>query len=91
MGKIEGAVGDLEAAIGLDPAQDPAIADLMDQLVEIARQVASSAIDAAITGVGDPGKIVDAQEALAEGDAASTFKDAAAKYSDAVSKAESAL
>ena len=93
MGNIEGAVGDLEAAIGLDPAQDVAITDLMDQLTGTARQLASDAIEAATAGGGDPGKIDDTLQALAEGDALRSegaFKDAVIKYKDALAKAEGA-
>ncbi len=94
MGAIEGAVGDLEAALGLDPALDPQIGGLIDQLVATARQLASDAIQVAITAGGDPDKIAEAQAALAEGDAlngSEAFKDAVAKYKDAVSKAEGAV
>ena len=93
MGNIEGAVGDLEATIGLDPAQDVAITDLADQLTGIARQLASDAIEAATAGGGDPGKIDDALRELAEGDALrneGAFKDAVNRYKDALAKAEGA-
>ena len=91
MGNLEGAVGDLEAAIGLDPTRDPVLEGLMDQLADSAKLLAVTAIDAAIGG--DPVKIVDAQQSVADGDAlraAGAFKDAVAKYKDAVAKAESA-
>ncbi len=93
LGNLEGAIGELEAAIdeGLDPAEG---AELMDQLLAIARKTAVDALDQAIALGGDPGEISDAQQALSEGDAlrtSSAFKDAANKYKDALSKAESAL
>ncbi len=50
MGAIEGAVGDLETVIGLEPAVDPVLLDLMDQLAGVARQLAATAIDAANAG-----------------------------------------
>ena len=37
LGNIEGAVGDLEAAIGLDSAQDEVLTDAMDALAGVAR------------------------------------------------------
>jgi len=94
VGNIEGAIGDLEAAVneGLDPVLG---AQLMDALTGIARQLAVDAIDEAIADPGsDPGEISDAQQSLADGDAlraSGDYKDAANKYKDALSKAESAL
>ena len=90
---IEGAVGDLEAAVNdglIDFAQGT---DLMDQLAGVARQLAADALDFAIDQGGDPSEINDAQEALDEGDAlraSASFKDAVSKYKDALAKAESA-
>jgi hypothetical protein len=93
VGNIEGAVGDLEAAIneGLDPYEAE---QLMDQLAGIARQMAVAAIDEAIDLGGKKDEITQAQEALAEGDAlraALEFKDAVGKYKDALDKAEDAI
>lgn len=93
VGNIEGAVGDLEAAVneGLDPAQGT---QLMDQLAGTARQLAVEALDQANAQGGDPVKINEAQQKLAEGDALRAlgeFKDAVNKYKDAVDKAEDAL
>ena len=91
---IEGSVGDLEAALGLDPAQDPAVTDLMDQLASIARQLAADATSEAFAQGGDTAKINEAQQALANGDALralGAFKDAVNKYKEALAKAESAL
>ena len=94
MGNIEGAVGDIEASIGLGTAtEDAALTNLMDDLAGIARQIASDAIDAAIARSGDATKILDAQLSLADGDplrASGDFKDAVNKYKDALAKAESA-
>ncbi len=91
-GNIEGAVGDLDAAIsqGLDPAE---AIRLMVNLAGVARQLAEEAIDEAIARGGDPVKIQEAQDALAGGDAlrlGQAFKDAAAQYKDAIAKAEGA-
>ena len=94
MAALEGAVGDLEASLGLNgPAVDAQLTDLMGQLAGAAKVLAQDAIDAAIAGGGDPDTIVDAQQFLADGDAdraAGQFKDAVAKYKDAKAKAESA-
>ena len=93
VGNIDGAVGDFEAAIGLDPLQDPILTDLMVQLTSVVRQLAADAIVQAIAQGGDPTVISDAQQFLAEGDALKTsgaFKDAVNKYKDALAKAESA-
>ena len=93
-GNIEGAIGDLEAAIneGLDPVVG---AEIMDALAGITRQLAENAIDTANDTPGsDSGEISDAEQSLADGDALRTsgdYKDAANKYKDALSKAESAL
>ncbi len=94
VGNIEGAVGDLEATIGLDPAQDPVLTDLMNQLAGVAQQLAVDAIAEAIAQGGDSGEISDAQVSLMEGDAlraSEAFKDAVNKYKDALAKAESAI
>ncbi len=92
VGNIEGAVGELEAAVqeGLDPAQG---AELMDGFAAVARQLAIAAIDDAIDRGGDYGKIAVAQMARAQGDklrAPGTFKDAVNEYKDAVANAEGA-
>ena len=94
LGNIEGAVGDIEAAVneGLDETTG---INLMDNLAGVARQIAQEAIDIAIATPGsDSGEIADAQQFLADGDtlrADEQFKDAVSKYKDALSKAESAL
>ena len=82
-------MADLEAAIN-DELLDP----LMDQLAGIARQVAQEALDQAIAQGGDPDKINEAEQELAEGDAlraSGAFTDAVDKYKDALLSAESAL
>ena len=94
MGEIEGIVGDLEATIGEEPAVDPVLLDLMDQLIDLARVLATHAIDEAIVGGGLVDKIAEAEQSLADGDAlraSGDFKDAVNKYKDAVSQAEGAL
>ena len=93
MGAIEGAVGDLEAAVGLDPTQDPVLVGLMEQLTATAGLVAVTAIDVAFDRDGDLVEIAIAQQFLADGDMLrdmGLFKDAVAKYKDATAKAESA-
>ena len=92
LGNIEGAVGDIEAAVndGLLDATEGT--DLMDQLAGAARQLAEEALNEAIAQGGDPGVIADAQQALDDGDtlrASGAFKDAVNKYKDALAKAES--
>ena len=91
-GAIEGAVGDLDVALGegFDAAR---ATQLMDSLAACALQLAQEAIDEAIARGGDPVKIQQAQGALASGDVlrfADGFKDAVALYKDAISKAEGA-
>ena len=91
-GNIEGAIGDIEAAIneGLDPVVG---AELMDALAGIASQLALDAIDEAIANSGDEDKISEAEASLAEGDAlrdSGSYKDAVNKYKDALSQAEGA-
>ena len=93
-------MGELEAAVSdglLDLEQGR---QLMDQLAGIARQLAENALAEAISQGGDPQEINDAQQALAEGDAARLlgnlfmvegFKEAVNRYKDALAKAESSL
>ena len=92
-GNVEGAVGDLEAAIA-DGVVDPEVGQtLADLLAGIVRQVADDLIADAIAAGGDAGEITDAESSLAEGDdflAELKFKDAVAKYKNAISRAESA-
>jgi PKD repeat protein len=68
---IEAAVGELENAVDdgvLDPEEGN---QLMAQLAQAARLLAVDAIDKAIAGSGDPERIAEAQQFLAEGDALS--------------------
>ena len=93
LGEIEGAVGDIQAAV--DDGLLAAVTGnkFMDDLAGAARTLAFEAIDDEIARNGDPGKISDAQTALADGDvdrANLMFKDAVANYKDAVSQAEGA-
>ena len=68
LGNIEGAVGELEAAV-LDGVLDAGTGtQLANQLAEWARQLAEEALDKAMTG-GDPTVIAEANQALLEGDA----------------------
>ena len=91
IGNIEGAVGDLEAAVDAGLLDAVTGTQLMDDLSAIARLLAASALEEVAYG-GDPGVLDDAQAALADGDALRTdgaFKDAVGKYKDALAKAES--
>ena len=93
IGAIEGAVGDLEAALGMDPELDAEIEILLDGLVAAARGLAQTAVDVAIEELGDPVVIAEAQQSLGEGDIlrdSGAAKDAVNKYKDAQAKAESA-
>ncbi len=94
LGNIEGAVGDLEAASGLDSAQDdPTLTDCMDQLAGIAQQLAADAIEQAIARGGDSIIVAEAQQFLFDGDdlrASGALKDAVARYKDALAAAEGA-
>ncbi len=87
LGTIEGADGDLEAALGEGCSVPSALTDLLDDLTSIARGVAVQGIADAV-GV-DPDKISEAEASLAEGDAfraAGQNKDAVSKYKDALAK-----
>ena len=94
MGIVKGAVVDLVAALGLDPAQEPVLADLMDQLAGIARQLAAGPVNQALGCDPDHPDIIDAQQALEDGDAlraTGAFEDAVTKYNDGLAKAEGVL
>ena len=70
---------------------DPAEGARLDQLAEAARQLAMQAVEKALTTGGYPTEILEAQEAVADGDvlrAEKAFKDAVNKYKDALSKVE---
>lgn len=66
----------------------------MDQLTEVARELADEAITTAVDLGGDPDEIDETLEFLDEGDAQrllGEFKDAVSAYKDALAKAEGAL
>jgi hypothetical protein len=92
-GAIEGAVGDLQAAVDaglLDAVQGKR---LMNNLTEIARQLAADAIGYAMNSGGDSGEINSAQQHLAQADAlraSENFMGAVSQYRDALSAGESA-
>ena len=92
VGSIEGAVGDLVAAV-IDGLLIPATGDdLMDRLVRAARNLAAKAIADAI-GTSDPTEIAAAQQSLVDGNTllvAKQFEDAVSKYKIALVKAEGA-
>ena len=83
LGDLQGAIGDLEVALGagrLDPVEG---AYLMDQLAGMARVVAVVALEQALAQSGDPNKINIARQALADGDRRrlqGAFKNAVASY-----------
>lgn len=93
LGRLEGAVGDLETASrdGLDPA---ALLSLMTTLANAGREIVQTTLDVAISGNGHTSEIAEAEYLLAEGDAlrdAGAYKDAVSKYGDALVKSENAL
>lgn len=97
LGAIEGAVGDLEAAVDaglLSPdGAEQLIDELMPEAARVAHELAVAAIDDAKARRGDPQKIVEAEVSLAAGkdlQAGGKFKDAVNKYKDALAKAEGA-
>ena len=102
-GNLEGAIGDLEAAV-YDKCFDPETGiGVMDDLTAIARDLALGALDAAHDygrRRDDFDELQDARRALSRGDALrdagrrgrlEAFKQAVGSYKDALSKAESAL
>ena len=91
---LEGAVGDLEAAVKDRLLDATTGTRLMEQLTVASRQLATDTLDRAIAGGRYPDVIGQSQRALAEGDAyraAGQFKAAINRYREALSKAESAL
>ncbi len=97
VGAIEGAVGDLCAAVNDEGLDDPDQGtQLMDELAGVARQLAAEAIEEAIDAGGNAQDaqasllIGDALRALAQGDC-DLFKDTVKEYKNALSKAELAL
>ena len=94
MGNLEGAVGELEAAVKDGYLDADTGTALMDSLVGVARQLALNALNYAIDHGGDQGDIDEAYDCLDEGDdlwASGDYKDAVNKYKDALSKAEGAV
>ena len=92
LGAIEGAVGEIHAAVSsgeLTPAQG---ASLTERITGAARQLAVEAIDEARKRGASASKIAEAERALAKGDSLreSAPKAAVGKYKDAVGKAEGA-
>ena len=89
--KLESAAGDVENAVKQGLLGESAGVDLLDQLARAARLLPVEALEEARGG--DAGKIADAEQALASGDAhraAGDFKMAITSYKQALSKAEGA-
>jgi hypothetical protein len=90
---IERALSVLHPAVedgSLDATQGT---ELMDQLAQVARQIALEALQDAEARGGDPTQIEEAQLYLEEGDAlrfSGSFTEAVDKYKDALVKAEGA-
>ncbi len=94
IGNIEGAVGDLEAAIKDQFIEFEEALKIMNEKVDIARQMALNAINDAISNYGDLNEIFEAKEYLFQADQlreSKLFKDAVSNYKDALCKAESAM
>lgn len=93
LGKVEGALGELEDAVkdsGLNNAEGTR---WMDQLAGSARQLAGDALNRAIAQCPNDSETIQAQQALAQGDALRStgkFKEAVDRYRQSLSKAESA-
>ena len=99
-GNIEGAIGDLEAAVKDRLLDSSAGIGLMDDLVTISRDLATSTLAQARSRGANRNDIREARNHLARGDALrasgrrgsiGAFKRAAARYKDALGKAESAI
>jgi hypothetical protein len=96
IGAIEGAVGDLQAAVDAGLLGAVQGRDLMDRLAGAARLLAADALAQAqaIALPDDATVIAEAEQALADGDAlrdSGAFKDAVNEYKDTLAKAESIL
>lgn len=92
-GEIEGAVGDLQAAVKARLLARARGNGLMDRLAVAARLLAEAALAEAKAASGKPAALRKAQRALAKGDvlkAAGACRSAVKRYKDALSKAESA-
>ena len=99
-GGIEGAIGDLAAAVGDGCFEPEHGAGIMDDLLGVSRELAIEALDFADRDRGKRDEIREAEELLAKGNSArrhgrrgslAAFKDAAKWYKDALAKAESAM
>lgn len=92
-GNIEGAIGDLQAAV-TDGLLDASTGKhLMDRSARVSRQLASIAIEEAIARGAGASELNDAKTYVSEGDSfrsSNDFKNAAAKYKAALSTAEGA-
>ena len=94
LGAIEGAVGEVDAAVSSGDLTAAEGASLNERITGAARQIAVEAIDQARARGGNPGKLAQAQRALADGDAlraSGAGKAAVDKYKDAAGKAEGAI
>ena len=93
LGALEGAVGDIQAAVN-DSLLAPATGNnLMQQLSGIARQLALDEIEEAQARGGNPTVIQDAQSYFNQAEqlrSTGVYKDAVGKYKDAIVKADSA-
>jgi len=93
LGNMEGAAGDLEAAVEKELIDSGTGNGCLDDLASIAKGIATAAIADAKAAGGDIDKIAEAEGAVMDGmtlQEADQFKDAIAQYKDAVSKAEGA-
>jgi hypothetical protein len=94
LGNMEGAVGDLKAAVNDELLDAEQGTKLMNLLTCAAWQLAAGAIFQAIDCEADADKIAEAEEALDVGEElwlAGAYKDAVAMYKDALAIAEGAI
>jgi hypothetical protein len=98
-GGIEGAIGDLAAAVDDGCFEPEHGVGIMDDLLGVSRELAVEALDVA-SDRGKRDEIHEAEKFLAKGDSArrqgrrgslDAFKDAAKWYKDALAKSESAM
>lgn len=99
-GNLEGAIGDLEAAVKDTCFDAPTGIALMDELAAISRRLATRNLQQALRYGGKRDEVRAARQSLARGDTLraagrrgrlTAFKQAAAEYRAALSKAESAI
>ena len=93
LGAIEGAVGEIDSAVSSRDLTAAEGASLNERVTGAGRQIAVEAIDEAVARRGNAGKIAEARQSLAQGDAlraSGRNKDAVNKYKDAAGKAEGA-